>query len=250
MRGRKYLQRQFMLEERTKMLQIAVCDDEKSMGDYLKQLIERRLADEKGYRVKVFSSGAELLKYGSEFDIFFLDIDLKDMSGIEMAKSLRRESEAVIVFVTALKEYVFDAFDVQAFQYLLKPIDEEKFFRVLDGAIAECCPGQETEPLVIRVKGIYRNIPRESILYAENEARKVVLHLKEEEISYYAKMSELEGILGNQFFRCHRGYLVNFSAVRGYDTGSIQLKNGETILMAKQKYSAFVAAYMEFLRRK
>lgn len=111
------------------MLQIAVCDDEKSMGDYLKQLIERRLADEKGYRVKVFSSGAELLKYGSDFDIFFLDIDLKDMSGIEMAKSLRRESEAVIVFVTALKEYVFDAFDVQAFQYLLKPIDEEKFFR-------------------------------------------------------------------------------------------------------------------------
>ena len=63
-------------------------------------------------------------------------------------------------------------------------------------------------------------------------------------------MSELEGILGNQFFRCHRGYLVNLSAVGGYDTGNIQLKNGEAILMAKQKYSAFVAAYMEFLRRK
>ncbi len=232
------------------MLQIAVCDDEKSMGDYLKQLIEQRLADEKDYRVKVFSSGAELLEYGSDFDIFFLDIDLKDMSGIEMAKSLRQKSEAVIVFVTALREYVFDAFDVQAFQYLLKPIDEEKFFRVLDGAVAECRFERETEPLVIRVKGIYRNIPRESILYVENEARKVVLHLKEEQISYYAKMGELEGILGNRFFRCHRGYLVNFGAVKGYDTGSIQLKNGETILMAKQKYSAFVTAYMEFLRRK
>lgn len=231
------------------MLRIAVCDDEKSMGDYLKRLIERRLADEKDYWVEVFSSGAELLRHGSDFDIFFLDIDLKDMSGIEMARSLRRESEAVIVFVTALKEYVFDAFDVQAFQYLLKPIDEDKFFRVLDGAIAECWP-RETEPLVIRVRGIYRNIPRENILYAENEARKVVLHLKEEQISYYAKMSELEGVLGNRFFRCHRGYLVNFSAVKGYDTGSIQLKNGETILMAKQKYSAFVSAYMEFLRRK
>lgn len=232
------------------MLRIAVCDDEKTMGEYLKQLIQRRLGDDKEYRVEVFSKGQELLKEGKNFDIFFLDIDLKDMSGLEMARSLRKESEAVIVFVTALKEYVFDAFDVHAFQYLLKPIDENKFFNVLDMAIAECRPLKQSEPLVIRVKGIYRNIPKESILYAENEARKVVLHLEEEQISYYAKMSELEGILGDAFFRCHRGYLVNLSAVEGYDTGNIQLKNGETILMAKQKYSAFVTAYMEFLRRK
>lgn len=233
-----------------KMLQIAVCDDEKTMGEYLKQLIQRRLGDDKEYRVEVFSKGQELLKEGKNFDIFFLDIDLKDMSGMEMARNLRKDSDAVIVFVSALKEYVFDAFDVHAFQYLLKPIDENKFFEVLDMAIKECRPPKQSEPLVIRVKGIYRNIPRESILYAENEARKVVLHLKEEQISYYAKMSELEGTLGTSFFRCHRGYLVNLSAVGGYDTGTIRLKNGETILMAKQKYSAFVTAYMEFLRRK
>lgn len=232
------------------MLQIAVCDDEKSMGEYLKRLIEQRLADDKDYRVEVFSSGTELLECGKDFNLFFLDIDLKDMSGIDMARMLRQRSEAVIVFVTALKEYVFDAFDVQAFQYLLKPIDEEKFFQVLDKALAECRPLKQSEPLVIRVKGIYRNIPRENILYAESEARKVVLHLKDEQISYYAKMGELEEILGDQFFRCHRGYLVNMNAVSGYDTGSIQLKNGEVILMAKQKYGAFVTAYMEFLRRK
>lgn len=232
------------------MLQIAVCDNEKTMVEYLKQLIQRRLADEKDYRIEIFSSGQELLEEGKDFDIFFLDIDLKDMSGLDMARSLRQESEAVIVFVTARKEYAFEAFDVQAFQYLLKPIDEDKFFKVLDMAIAECRPSRRSEPLVVRVNGIYRNIPRENILYVENEARKVVLHLKDEQISYYAKMSELEEILGKQFFRCHRGYLVNLNAVKGYDTGNIQLKNGETILMAKQKYSAFATAYMEFLRRK
>lgn len=232
------------------MLRIAVCDDEKSMGEYLKQLIERRLSGKKDCQVEIFSSGKKLLEEGKDFDIFFLDIDLEDMNGIDMARRLRQKSEAVIVFVTALKEYVFDAFDVQAFQYLLKPIDEEKFFRVLDMAIAECRPARQAEPLVIRVKGIHRNIPTEDILYAENDARKVVLHLKKEQISYYAKMSELETILGDQFFRCHRGYLVNLGAVRGYDTGNIQLENGETILMAKQKYGAFVNCYMEYLRRK
>ncbi|MDE6893435.1 MAG: LytTR family DNA-binding domain-containing protein [Lachnospiraceae bacterium] len=232
------------------MLQIAVCEDEKAMGSYLKQLIDKRLAGRKEYQIEVFEAGWQLLESDKKFDIFFLDIDLKDMSGIDMARKLRETSGAVIIFVTALKEYVFDAFDVQAFQYLLKPVNEEKFFRVLDGAVEECLAGKGGEPLVIRIKGTYRSIMRENIVYAENDARKVVLHLKEEQISYYAKMSELEKILGGQFFRCHRGYLVNLSEVKSYDTGSIQLKNGETILMAKQKYSAFVSAYMEFLRRK
>lgn len=232
------------------MLQIAVCDNDKTMGEYLKQLIEKKLEDDNNYKISVFSSGRELLKAGTHYDIFFLDIDLKDINGIDMARQLRQESEAVIVFVTALKEYIFDAFDVQAFQYLLKPIDEQKFFQVLDKALIECRTLKQAEPLVIRVKGVYRNIPKESILYAENEARKIVLHLQEEQITYYAKMSELEGILGKSFFRCHRGYLVNLGAVKSYDTGSIQLKNGETILMAKQKYSDFVSAYMEFLRKK
>lgn len=232
------------------MLQIAVCDDDETMGEYLRQLIEKKLAADGNYKISVFSAGRELLKAGTQFDIFFLDIDLKDINGIDMARQLRRESEAVIVFVTALKEYIFDAFDVQAFQYLLKPIDEQKFFQVLDKAMIECRTLKQTEPLVIRVKGVYRNVPKESILYAENEARKIVLHLKDEQITYYAKMSELEGLLGRQFFRCHRGYLVNLNVVKSYDTGSIQLKNGETILMAKQKYGDFVTAYMEFLRKK
>lgn len=231
------------------MLQIAVCDDEQRMGEYVKQLIEKRLGTNDSYKVSVFSSGRQLLDASTQFDIFFLDIDLKDINGIDMARQLRQNSGAVIVFVTALKEYVFDAFDVQAFQYLLKPIDEKKFFQVLDRALRECGHGK-SEPLVIRVKGVYRNIPKDNIIYAENEARKVILYLKEEQITYYAKMSELEILLGNQFFRCHRGYLVNLKEVSGYDTGNIQLKNGETILMAKQKYSEFVTAYMEFLRRK
>lgn len=232
------------------MLQIAVCDDDRTMGEYLKQLIEGRLTEEKDCRVVLFTSGERLLNEDKYFDIYFLDIDLKDMSGLDMARTLRCKTDAVLVFVTALKEYVFDAFDVKAFQYLLKPIDEERFIHVLDQALAECRGRTQTQPLVIKANGVHRNIQREQILYVENEGRKVVLCLKDEKISYYAKMGELEEILGKGFYRCHRGYLVNLQAVKSYDTGTIQLKNGETILMAKQKYNTFVSAYMDFLRRK
>ena len=252
MRGRKYLQRQFMLEERTKMLQIAVCDDEKSMGDYLKQLIERRLADEKGYRVKVFSSGAELLKYGSDFDIFFLDIDLKDMSGIEMAKSLRRESEAVIVFVTALKEYVFDAFDVSAFHYLLKPILEEKFTAVFERAVMEAEKkkrmDKRPEQLFIRRRNQSVRLDKAQILYVESRQRKVVIHTLRDALEIYATMSHMEKELGAQFYRCHRGYLVNLSQITGYTGDTITLCGGEAIYLAKDKYNEFVKVYMRYLR--
>lgn len=165
------------------MLQIAVCDDDRLMGEYIRQLIEERHAEEKNYQVELFTSGEALLQADKYYDIYFLDIDLKDMSGLDMARTLRCKTDAVLVFVTALKEYVFDAFDVKAFQYLLKPIDEEKFIHVLDQALAECRGKKQAQPLVVRANGVHRNIRRDQILYVENEGRKVVLHLKEEEIS-------------------------------------------------------------------
>lgn len=108
---------------------------------------------------------------------------------------------------------------------------------------------KENEPLLIRADGRYYRIDRERILYAESVGRKVVLHTKSGELAYYAKMKEVEEELGNQFFRCHRGYLVNFQAVKSYEAGSILLKNGETILMSKQKYNEFAAAYAAYLHR-
>lgn len=109
---------------------------------------------------------------------------------------------------------------------------------------------REKEPMLIRANGSYYRVEREKILYAENVGRKVVLHMKNSQIAYYAKMKEAEEVLGSQFFRCHRGYLVNLKAVKSYETGSILLKNGERVLMAKQKYNEFVAVYTEYLRRK
>lgn len=108
---------------------------------------------------------------------------------------------------------------------------------------------KENEPLLIRADGRYYRIDREKILYAESVGRKVVLHMRSGELAYYAKMREAEEELGSQFFRCHRGYLVNFKAVKSYEAGSIRLKNGETILMSKQKYNEFAAAYAAYLRR-
>ena len=106
---------------------------------------------------------------------------------------------------------------------------------------------ERKRPLLIKTDGTYCCVDQKTILYAESVGRKVVLHTNTGIIAYYARMKEVEEILGNGFFRCHRGYLVNFAAVKSFEVGTILLKNGESILMAKQKFNDFASAYETYL---
>ena len=235
------------------MLKIAICDDEQPIRDYLKKLTEKCT----DAQVHVFANGEELLSDPTVYDIILLDISLNRKpdsgkpNGMEVAKKIRETSDVIIIFVTALKEYVFEGYDVGAFHYLLKPIDEQKFTEVMDRAICQIRSKKNVEPLVIKVGGNYVRIPVDDILYAENQARKIMLHTKskKEPYCFYEKMEVLEQKLGDRFFRSHRGFLVNLQEVARYDNSNIELKNGESVFLAKQKYNDFVTAYMKYLRK-
>ena len=179
------------------MLKIAICDDEQPIRDYLKKLTEKCT----DAQVHVFANGEELLSDPTVYDIILLDISLNRKpdsgkpNGMEVAKKIRETSDVIIIFVTALKEYVFEGYDVGAFHYLLKPVDEQKFMEVMDKAISQIKKEKNTQPLIIRMDGNYIKIPVNNIIYAENEARKIVLHtknMKEETYSFYEKMEVLE----------------------------------------------------------
>ena len=162
------------------MLKIAICDDEQPIRDYLKKLTEKCT----DAQVHVFANGEELLSDPTVYDIILLDISLNrkpdsgKRNGMEVAKKIRETSDVIIIFVTALKEYVFEGYDVGAFHYLLKPVDEQKFMEVMDKAISQIRKEKNAQPLIIRMDGNYIKIPVNNIIYAENEARKIVLHTK------------------------------------------------------------------------
>jgi len=235
---------------RRRMLKIAICDDEQPIREYLKRLVKKCTEGE----IRLFADGGELL---TAFDLILLDISLNreqnaaEPDGMETARKIRERSDALIIFVTALREYVFEGYDVGAFHYLLKPIDEQKFTEVMDRAICQIRSKKNVEPLVIKVGGNYVRIPVDDILYAENQARKIMLHTKskKEPYCFYEKMEVLEQKLGDRFFRSHRGFLVNLQEVARYDNSNIELKNGESVFLAKQKYNDFVTAYMKYLRK-
>ena len=203
-----------------------------------------------------YASAKDCLADQRKIDLLFLDIELNAAGpdGMALARQIRERSavaQPVIIFVTGYERYVFDAFDVGAFQYLLKPVDEEKFAQVFTRAAAQIGAGRETpvRTLTLQSAGVSRTVPLDSIYYIESSNHKVVLRLKDGEFSCYAKIRDLEAELGDQFCRVHKGYLVNLAYVEGYSKTELTLTNGEKLLISKYKYQDFVKAYLRFVKR-
>ena len=227
-------------------MDIAVVDDEKAIREHVCALIEEQ---QPGSVIEAYATGEELLASGKRFDIVFLDIQMDGMNGIEAARELReRQEDTVLIFITGVKEYVFDALDLYAFHYLLKPIDEGKFAEVLQRAAGEAKKKKEKKCLFIRTRNL--TLDQSDILYIESRAKKLEIHTTgvDKAIEIYAAMDELEGQLGEDFYRCHRAYIVNMAQITEYDNESITLTNGDKVYLAKKKYGEFVKAYMWFLQ--
>jgi len=234
-------------------MRIAICDDENNIRELIGRKATKQYPEAE---IVFFSSGEELLLSDKHIDILFLDIQMSGRNGMETAREIRKKDKNVIlIFVTAVEEYVFQAFDVGAFHYIVKPIDDMKFVDILHRAVEELGSRskdvKETEEKYVMINngGVHIKIMIEDIVYAEVFNRKVVIHKMDETIEYYGKMSDLEALAGESFFRPHRAYLINFRYVERYDATTIHLEKG-IALMAKQKYPEFVKKYMKYIQRR
>lgn len=199
-----------------------------------------------------YSSGEELLASRQPPDIALLDIQMPGLNGMETAKRLREmDKDIAIIFVSALEDYVFQAFDVGALHYLVKPFDDRKLAEVMARAARQIA-GRQRQPekpkLMITTGGEHISVSLLDIVYAEVFNRKVILHTLDSDIEYYGKMKELEKKAGSDFYRPHRAYLVNFHFIRKYDATTIYLERGQA-LMAKQNYQDFVKSYLRYNQR-
>lgn len=230
-------------------MRIAICDDEEEGRAMLAEKVRRLYP---AAELALYSSGGELLMAPPP-DIVLLDIQMPGLNGMDTAKLLRQnDKDAAIIFVTALEDYVFEAFDVGALHYLVKPFDHRKLAEVLARAVRQWKDRQrqtEKPTLMVTRAGEHIAVPIEDIVYAEVFNRKVILHTLDSDIEYYGKMKELEKKAGCDFYRPHRAYLVNFRFIRKYDAATIYLERGQA-LMAKQNYQDFVKSYLRYHQRK
>lgn len=229
-------------------LNIAICDDEKAIREQIKELAEKEMPC---VCAGLYETGDALLAADKKFDIVFLDIQMEGTDGIETAKKLREgDEDTILIFITGIREYVFEVFDVAAFHYLLKPIEKDKFREVFRraGQELEKRKSKRRETVFIKTRNRSFSLEKDNILYIESRGKKVEIHTKGETIEAYASMNELEAQLGESFYRCHRGYLVNMVYVAEYGSESVTLHNGEYVYLAKEKYGEFVKTYMRYLR--
>lgn len=231
------------------MLRIAICDDAPLQRKALTEMVRRTLDSRNiEYSLFEFSCGEELLRSSECYDIYLLDIRMEKLSGIETARKIRQTNvKAGIIFVTALKEYVFDAFDVRAFHYILKPVQEESLRDILISLLAQI--DMKEGFILVKAMNQSMKVLQKDILYIEAQLRKVILHTQDAVIEYYHKLSVLEREMdGHFFFRCHRSYLVNLSHVLSYDSSRITLRNLENIPLSKYKYDAFTKKFMYYMK--
>ncbi|MDR0914800.1 MAG: LytTR family DNA-binding domain-containing protein [Oscillospiraceae bacterium] len=220
-------------------MRIAVCDDEKKCTDIILNYIDEY--DKKGadvdFEIITFSSGTDLLnayKKGESFDVLFLDVEMPDISGIEVGTRVRKfDKNVIMVFITGYYAYISSSMQLGIFQYLLKPVQQEFFNEELDRIIKTYL--QNTSTFQIRYKGnvVFKKI--QDIIYIETYKHQYLnAKTADGDYQYVGKIKDEEKKLaGRGFVRCHQSYLLNMHYIQNYMPNCFQLTNGEEIPISK-----------------
>lgn len=217
------------------MLRIVICDDDnKFCGELESCILEYAKIHREKMDISVYYSGEKLiedLRAGEKFDLIFLDIEMKEINGIQAGSIIRKELELFltqIVYITSFEHYAKEVFQNQPFDFLTKPFKEDKVFSVL----------KEYQRWYDRANIFYEFVSHKNvnkvavndILYVNSSGRKILLHTKFEIFETYEKLSNfLSSSAGNIFIQIHKSFAVNVNHISGYHYDHLRLTNGERL---------------------
>ena len=233
------------------MVNIAICDDERVETDYLAMVV-RGWAAARGVdvRVSVYDSAeAFLFAYddGGAAEILLLDIQMGGMDGMALARKIRGGNDsAQIIFITGLTDFMSDGYDVAALHYLVKPIKEEKLSETLDKALANL--NKPRKSIIAETSGGNVHIPVDGILYAEMFSHTMEIVTVDGKYSVRMSAGEFEAAAGENFFRCHRSYVVNLRRIKRLGKSEVNLESGGTVPVSRRSYHGLNLAFVRYHR--
>lgn len=236
------------------MLNIAICDDEPAA---VRELALRTRdffsGTETEAGISEFYDGRSLLESckGSYYDVIFLDIKMEAPDGMETARRLRDQHfEGYIIFVTILEDQVFDAFEVSAYDYLVKPVDDERFRHIMN----RLQDHMRSSFIRIHKDNESHVLALNEIVYCEVMNKKIYIHtIDGGTIDYYGRIEELEKRLGDspsRFFRCHRSFLINLEHLKGFGKGTAHMRGGVDVPVSRLRQGDLEAAVIKYLKDK
>ena len=237
------------------MLKIAICDDRKEdrdkMNQYVQQFCQERMLQAE---IKVFDHPDDLILVCEKFrpHIYILDIVMPMVNGIQAARELRwNQPDAQIIFATSEESFALESFDVNPINYILKPVKREKLFETLNLAVKRISL-EEENAVTIKVKGGYRTLHLDDIMYLDYRNHVVSYHLLSGETisTSTLRIGFAQYLVQNHseedFVLCHESVAVNIRSVDKLTKTDIMVRNHEVIPMAKSRYAQVSEKYMSY----
>lgn len=234
------------------MLNIAIVDDENTQALFLSKLVNHWAAENnKLVSISTYPSAGSFHFAWCEkrdFDILLLDIQMKDINGIELAKEIRKSDDKLsIIFITGLSDYIEVGYDVSALHYLIKPVKEEKLFFCLDKAGAKIY--KEQPSILVNSDGETIRILQQDLIYAEAFAHSVYLQTAKAGYDVKMSISELDNKLDKTLFiRCHRSYIVGIKYIARIGKVDLTLDNEKSIPVSRRLYQTVNQAFINFFK--
>ncbi|MBQ3879884.1 MAG: response regulator transcription factor [Oscillospiraceae bacterium] len=228
------------------MLRIAICDDDPGQVDALKTLLFKW---RQPVETVAYTSAEQFLFSDPDkpCDLLLLDIEMGGMSGMTLARTLRARGDRLpIVFITGYSEYMQDGYDVEALHYLLKPVEKERLFAVLDRYAARHVSDYR---VIFPAGGESVSVECSRIAYLEAFGKTTRLVMKDgSSLTCACGLHAAAEKLGAGFIACHRSYIVNLSFVRSISKTGLTLDSGEQIPLSRRNYEDVSRAFIEYYK--
>ena len=226
---------------------IAICDDEQEfINDIRKHL--KQYSSEHGltFEIYEFCSGADILSSKIVFDIAFLDIEMKDINGIEVGRKLQNENpDLVLIYVTAYNQYLDEALDLGITRFFDKPIDSQRFYEGMDRAVSKVDNTEIKFYLKDDNKGVV-TVRCKDIIFVEIQGRKTEIHTKEHVYLSKDGIKVWKARLNKSYFEIpHNSYIINTNFITYFCKEYVILDNKYTIPIAYSKRAEFKRKFMK-----
>ncbi|MFF2889168.1 LytR/AlgR family response regulator transcription factor [Paenibacillus sp. NPDC057967] len=230
------------------MIRVAIVEDESiyqtKLTEYLKRL-EKEIGE--AMDIEIYSDGDEIVEnYKAQFDMILMDVQMRFMNGMSAAEEIRKlDSEVIIVFITNMAQYAIKGYEVDALDYILKPVNYFSFSQRLKRAI-ERMKRREVRYITIRAKSGVTRLKISDVYYVESQGHDLIFCTNKGEFIATGTVKELEIQLADfHFFRGHKGFLINLEHVEGiYD--NYALVNGEKLFISRRKRKTFMEALSQY----
>lgn len=231
-------------------MRIAICDDNKSIIDSVKSALMQCKEYISQIKIDEFYSGESLLEYyknGGRYDLLFLDIHMKEIDGINTAFKLKKmQSDLILIFLTGHTIYVKEAFIVQAFQYLTKPVKQDEIIKEFKRAVQHYKLNHTKYKIEDKRSTVFVEIS--NIIYMEVRNHNITIYTNMGDYIVKGRLKDEENKLKKyDFVRCHQGYLVNMQWIQAINEDGIELKNGTTVPVSRRMRKSVIDVFSNYI---